>query len=132
MSDQEAIMKCVRGITSYVKAGDFLLAEQVTRSLLLLLGAPSSELTIPEDVWRENDALDVPETCLTATITINGCEMHLEAWAVEDVGDRQLTADLGYSQALVDLRLAVNADSPFYTITIKGRPYVLVATPFCQ
>lgn len=72
MPDREAIMKCVRGITSYVNAGDFLLAEQVTRRLLLLLGAPSSELTIPEDVWRENDALDVPET------TINGCEMHLD------------------------------------------------------
>lgn len=67
---------------------------------------------------------------LLGTIVINGCDLHLEALAVSRDGDMQIwSTDAGELSALHD---AVGAGGPWQTVTINGREYVLIATPYCE
>ena len=67
---------------------------------------------------------------LLSHVRIAGLDMHLEAWAVEDDGD-------GVQQA-VETTMRGDAfgticdimDTDFETVTINGREYVLIATPY--
>lgn len=89
-------------------------------------------VTFPEHQWELNDALDDPTACLRGPILIiNGLPMHLEAWAVDyDEAGIQQPAD-EYAEDYEKLHEAVHADGSFNTISIRGRDYIVVASPFC-
>ena len=91
------------------------------------------QITIPDDAWEPNDALEDPRSRLLCQIVINDCPMHLEAWQVS-----YDEASLGRLQFLVDggdeldaIAGAVGADGAFQTVEIGDREYVLVASPYC-
>lgn len=100
---------------------------------------PVYALTIPDDAWVANSGLDNdPEACLFATLVLNDdLYLHVEAWAVTyaDEGDRigtvQRAAHDLYEDNFGDLHAAVGADGHFDTLTIKGREYIVLASPFC-
>lgn len=90
-----------------------------------------NELQIDESEWTPNDALDDPRSRMLALIYINGCPMHLEAWAVIDGENGQEAALSEDADDYESLYLAVHADGGFQTVEIAGREYILVATPHC-
>lgn len=78
-----------------------------------------------EEIGEEGD----PSSRLLAHIRIGSLDMHLEAWEVEN-RSRPQVAKAG-SMRKVDLELLIEImDCYFRTITIEGREYVLVATPY--
>jgi hypothetical protein len=92
-------------------------------------------ITIPDDAWEPSGPeLDPeypeglgPETRLLAGITINGVPMHLEAYQVTNE-DGQRAADITFADDIEHLQ-SMQDVSGFQTTTIRGREYVLVATP---
>ncbi|SEM79165.1 hypothetical protein [Streptacidiphilus jiangxiensis] len=68
-------------------------------------------------------------------ITINGVQFHLEGWQIEEPsygdGTAYLQAALQQDDSLAQLADAVAADGPFTTVSVNGRSYVLVASPYC-
>jgi hypothetical protein len=90
------------------------------------------DVRFPEDQWHENDALEDPTVALNGPIlVINGLPMHLEAWAVHDDHDGIQQADDYYAEDYEKLHEAVHADGAFTTATIRGREYIVVASPHC-
>ena len=99
-------------------------------------------LNLPEDLWEEVGLAGDPGARLLFTLALGDLSMHFEAWALEtdpDVDPDEPNADDGEGvqelaeggDALDQLALAVGATSPFETTVIRGREYVLVASPFC-
>ena len=99
-------------------------------------------ITIPEDQWELigfDDDGNENASRLLATIKINGTQFHLEAVEVRE-GERRSSVDVDApEQEYVDApdwiqeAIAASADGePVQTITIKGREYVLIATPYQQ
>jgi hypothetical protein len=89
-------------------------------------------VNIPDEAWEQNDSLENPSDRLLATLIVNTTFMHLEAWAVaynEDEAMQHL-AD-GDDDDLDRLSEAVHADGSFQITRIRGRDYILVASPFC-
>jgi hypothetical protein len=75
-----------------------------------------------------------PRSRLLAQINILGCAMHLEAYEVEldpETGEYAVL-DLASAASVTDIHAAVGGDGPWTTATIRGRQYVLVATPYCD
>ncbi len=85
-------------------------------------------LNIPPAMWEETGPDNDPKSRLLTQITINGCNMHLEAWQIHSDSDDQvakwgtLQDDLGTLQNMMDC--------DFQTTKIGQRNYVLVCTPF--
>jgi len=86
---------------------------------------------IPEDAWEPNNALADPRQRLLATMSINGCPMHLEAWEVSYDEEQGIQFLVDGADDLDNLALAVGADGHFQTVEIGDREYVLVASPYC-
>lgn len=95
---------------------------------------------IHDHEWEEaGTAKDLRAHLVASGVTINGCPMHVEAWAVKMVrrepdglgagGDFQTTVERESDEAFGHLWPLTNADGPFQTVEIEGRAYVLVATP---
>ncbi len=97
---------------------------------------PSTHLQIRDDDWgpgmpaRRGDPTPAAPTSLWLPITINDTKMHLEAWKVVPGKDPQRT--YGHADEFDQLTLAVHADGPFQTTTIRGADYLLLATPHCR
>jgi hypothetical protein len=90
------------------------------------------QVTIPDNWWRPNEALDTPTDCLYGTLEINGYAMHIEAWAITvDDDGLQTTVNSAYTEDFAQLHDAVHADGHFQTKTINGREYIILASPFC-
>lgn len=85
----------------------------------------SLTLDIPVANWLPNTAMDDPLNHLTVSVVIAGTTMFLEAWEVTETATLQTPVHEGFREALD----ALPGDGPFATTTIKGRQYVLVATP---
>lgn len=68
-----------------------------------------------------------PTARLLASINVNGCALHLEAFAVVDNDSCQEAAHAHFHddvEALQNMQ-----DTAFQTVEINGRTYILVATP---
>lgn len=95
------------------------------------IACETKNIEVPSDSWEMTGTEDDPSGSLLATVIINGVDMHLEAIAVEKVGDLQVpVADL---QDVYDKFYdAAGADGNFQTVTINGRDYALFSSPFCM
>jgi hypothetical protein len=85
-------------------------------------------LQIPDSDWEDSGPDNDPTARLLAAITLNGCPMHLEAYAVIEDATGQRFED----EAFIDQEnavLSVLVDGAARTVEINGRDYVLVATP---
>lgn len=92
--------------------------------------AKAVRIDIPDDAWEADCiGVDGPDRLLT-TINVNGLYMHLEAWHVrpDERGDQVCEFD---DEAFGLLHTAVGADGSFSTVTIRGREYILIASPYC-
>lgn len=96
---------------------------------------PEVHVTVPEDAWRpvyEPDEDDAPHidtrAKLHATLVVNGLSMHLDAWQIVEGSSPQRA--VVWDDDLDAIHDAVHADGPFETLTIGGREYAVVATPF--
>jgi hypothetical protein len=94
---------------------------------------PTVRVDVPEELWEANDGIENPSDRLRVTLLVNGrYPMHFEAWAVtydEDETIQHLAE--GNDADLDDVHAGVNADGSFTTTRIRGREYILVASPFC-
>lgn len=85
-------------------------------------------IIIPPGMWLD---VDGDGTRLKAVISICGTLMHLEAIQVHSVGrDRELEAVNPRLADDFNLLCRYGSEGQFETTAIKGKPYVLVATPF--
>lgn len=91
-------------------------------------------ITVPPSAWQPVGGDDGQSPGrLLATVTINGCPMHLEAWQVRVRGSMMEPApDSVDEETFNSLYYAVGADGHMQTVRIKRRRYVLVASPFCE
>jgi hypothetical protein len=92
-------------------------------------------ITIPEDAWQEtggygNDETDTASRLLTP-IYINGLMMHLEAYALVPNDDEPSPEQRLIDDEADDAfgKLVGECGFPISTVEIKGRAYVLIATP---
>jgi hypothetical protein len=95
---------------------------------------PAVRVEVPDELWDENEGMENPSDRLRVTLLVNGhYPMHFEAWAVTYDEDEmvQHLAD-GDDEDLDQVHAGVNGDGSFYATTIRGRDYILVATPFCN
>ena len=79
-------------------------------------------LNIPENEWEAMGYDCDPTARLLVLISINGLDMHLEAFAIDKVDEMHWDIYDGVSRAVE------RAD--FATTVIGNRKYVLIATPF--
>lgn len=95
------------------------------------------KIDVPEDAWEDSGDEEDPKARLCVQIEINGCPMHLEAYAVA-YGEKTETS---YGeQHFADGCTFEDCEHGFYSfvegaarsIEIKGREYVLIATPHQQ
>jgi hypothetical protein len=97
------------------------------------------KLTIPDSYWKPNSDPDIGDARLLCAepLEINGLAMHLEAWLVEAF--EPLTEGGRQTNPYVDEDLrnvwhvfssGGDAGEHFQTMTINGKQYVVVATPF--
>lgn len=87
------------------------------------------EVAVPDHAWQVADYDDEapPEHYLLASLVLNGTAMHLEAFLVAPGSDPQRT--YASDEALTVIAHAMGADGPWETTTVRGREYVLIATP---
>jgi hypothetical protein len=95
--------------------------------------APTFTVRVPDASWEENDGMDDPSDRLRVTLMVNGrYPMHFEAWAVT-YDDNEMVQHLPDHDDDLDLfATAVGSDGSFQTISIRGREYILLASPFCN
>ena len=79
-------------------------------------------LNIPENEWEAMGYDCGPTGRLLVSISINGVDMHLEAFAIDKADEMHWNIYDGVSRAVE------RAD--FETTVIGNRKYVLIATPF--
>jgi hypothetical protein len=94
---------------------------------------PYPAMRIPESAFTPcSDSTDPHARCL-AWVQINGMNCHVEAIAVYvDANDIQNATDPEWQSALEQVYEAVGGDGGWQTITMFGREYVLILTPFCS
>ncbi len=96
---------------------------------------PSSEMDaviqIPDGCWEPVDFLDGDESGipsqLLATLYVNSCPMHFEAYLVDEQGD---ICDARHQQAINLVKAALRDDEPWKTFSYSGHDYVMIAIPF--
>jgi len=68
---------------------------------------------------------------LLATLQLDDVNFHVEAYeATEGDGVQQFKG--AYGDTPEKVYEAIGCDGPWYTVTIDGREYVLIITPFCR
>ena len=95
------------------------------------------KLDIPDELWEnsgptsEEDETNDPSARMFVTIQIFGVLHYLEAYAIDPDPDFQKPAYEGFEGNLDGVYMVGQPDKRFETVTIKGREYVLVMTPYC-
>ena len=97
------------------------------------------DVTTEHGDWSDAGPDEDPGLRLLATLVINGCAMHLAAFRVRNTDDIQeldtcteRNADLRcYERSYEDYYSAATSDGHWHTVEIAGKPYVLIATPYC-
>ena len=92
----------------------------------------AQSITIPESDWRPAcpDGGEDESLALLATLTINGTDFHVGAYAVQlDESGTQVA--LRYDDTVAAVFAAVGGDGAWEATTIAGREYVLIITPYC-
>lgn len=89
----------------------------------------TKSIEITETEWETTGPEGNPRARLLAQIDVCGLPMHLEAYEVRNDPEMgQVIAD-NYFAAEWSGICALNTDSPFMTMEIGGREYVLIAQP---
>lgn len=81
-------------------------------------------------IWTECGDESDPSARLLAHIRIAGLDMHLEAWAVTTDADGMQQATEETRRAEEFDQLCTMMDTTFETVEIRGRQYILIATPY--
>jgi len=87
-------------------------------------------IQIDESYWEPVEySFDRAETpCqLYASISINGCPMHFEAYLVDEDGD---ICDHRHQKAIDNVKAALRDDEQWDTIVYHNHQYVVMAIPF--
>lgn len=90
------------------------------------------QVRFPDLQWEPNDAMDDPGAQLRGPVlVVNGLPLHMEAWAVtyDEEGMQQGAEE--WVDDFEKLHEAVHADGSFSTMTLNGREYIVICTPFC-
>ena len=89
-------------------------------------------ITIPDDKWQAVGSDKDRSARLLTGITINGLDLHLEAWAVEPRSEAQFRDAVAVDPSVREgLTLFQNEmDCAFRSVEINRREYVLIATPY--
>lgn len=86
---------------------------------------------IPEASWEPVDFLDGDESGvpsqLLATLYVNACPMHFEAYLVDEQGDIR---DARHQQAISRVKAALRDDESWNSFSYAGHDYVMIAIPF--
>ncbi|MCW8943631.1 MAG: hypothetical protein OQL27_02590 [Sedimenticola sp.] len=86
---------------------------------------------IPDGCWEPVDFLEGDESGapsqLLATLYINTCPMHFEAYLVDEQGE---IADPKHQKAIAQVKTALRDDEPWKTFLYGNREYVMIAIPF--
>lgn len=86
---------------------------------------------IPDGCWEPVDFLEGDEfgtpSQLLATLYINTCPMHFEAYLVDEQG---IIADPKHQKAIAQVKMALRDDEPWKTFQYGNRDYVMIAIPF--
>jgi len=116
-------------------------------------------VTIPDDLWEESGEPGSEGSRLLCQIVVNGCVLHLEAYAIaweqtdrhshsadldahvwqpvrvlraspdEECNGVQMAADPEWDETIGYVQQAIYGDGAWDTVFIRGREYVLFATP---
>lgn len=93
------------------------------------------QVQIFDEQWQENGSDDKPWARLLVTLYINGVACHLEAIAVEEDSENdigmQCACDTDDESTLDALAEAASPSGQWDTMEIRGREYVVFATPHC-
>lgn len=92
--------------------------------------------------WRPSGPPEDPNARLLATMQVVGptghiLDLHVEAWAVrvnsnpDSYSYREQVAD-SWDDSLRDIYSGVGAEGGWETLTISGREYVIIISPFCN
>lgn len=88
-------------------------------------------IQIPDGCWEPVDFLDGDEngvpSQLLATLYVNACPMHFEAYLVDEQGE---ICDARQQQAIRLVKMALRDDEPWKTFHYGGHEYVMIAIPF--
>jgi hypothetical protein len=123
------------GIRDWLRANDPEALAQLNAALAAHPNSPptSPTLELPASAFKPIGEMlrthSRRDDHLHATVTINGVDFEVDAYAVRMVKGVQeaLEADADLSA----IHHAVGADGPFQTVRIGRRNYVLVLTPYC-
>lgn len=88
------------------------------------------KVDLPISDWEECGAEEDPKGRLMSTTEINGCPMHVEAFAVYINRDREQKARV-YDDAFESLCAGFSIDGAYRTVRIGRRNYAIFASPFC-
>ena len=95
------------------------------------LEAMNTRVVIPDDAW-ENNGIVLPWSRLYARLEINGVHFHLEAIAIEEgVDGIQKACEPSFETNLCAIADVSEPDGNWDTMVIRGREYVVFATPYC-
>lgn len=91
-------------------------------------------LEIPPGAWEPTGPDENPGARLLCTLSINGYAFHCEAYEVQGcgAGDQEGEQDIAdpYFESEWHGICRLNENSPYTTMEIGGRHYVVVMTPF--
>lgn len=94
-------------------------------------GRDDAVVQIPDGCWEPVDFLDGDETGtpsqLLATLYVNTCPMHFEAYLVDEQGE---PVDARHQQAIRLVKSALRDDESWTTFRYGGHDYVMIAIPF--
>jgi hypothetical protein len=91
------------------------------------------KLVIPDSYWEPMSPESGDDRLLCREpLEINGLSMHVEAWRVEmTAGENSTQAHLYDDDDFQQMwRVFSNGDGDFQTTQIRGKEYVIFATPF--
>lgn len=80
--------------------------------------------------WRDSSE-NGDKSRLLGTIRLGDVDLHVEAYesTIDDEGVQQFRGS--YGESADEVYAAIGCSGAWYTATIEGREYVLIATPFC-
>ncbi|WP_199930482.1 hypothetical protein [Sedimenticola thiotaurini] len=86
---------------------------------------------IPDACWEPVDFLDDDEngvpSQLLATLYVNACPMHFEAYLVDENGE---ICDPRHQESINLMKTALRDDEPWKSFHYAGHDYVMIAIPF--
>ena len=89
-------------------------------------------ITIDDEVWDDNGPSCDPDCRLLADISINGLQMHLEAFRVIEGADGTIRPCVCVADEYWGIYESIRASGVFRYITIREKLYSLFATPYCM